>query len=133
MPAPQWVIDWRDATQRNADARYADALLRYEQARTDWVSGNLQNRALGLPLTPIPTPPKHIIFTIDGITLKQEEVLDPNLKPPVLPPPTPVQPSVPFKTDAPATTDQILAMLAGCLQMLGEMKADVEAIKAKLA
>lgn len=128
---PQWLEDWRASVQRTADAKYSDALLQYERQRTEWVENNIRNREMGLSLTPIPVPPKHTIVSIEGLSLKQEETLDPNLKPPVLPPPAKGT-STPISTQAPATTDAMLAMLTGCLQMLSELKADVAAIKAKL-
>lgn len=137
---PQWLQDWLKVEQDRADRRYADNLLSYETQRTKWVEHNIHARELATdpnnytPTAPPPIP-RRTIWKISENNVTLEESLapaDPKISDPVLPPRIQPPPPAPFRTDAPATTDALLAMLRGCLQMLGELRADLAGIKTKL-
>lgn len=129
----EWVLNWLKIWQAQADAKYADDLKVYEQNRTDWVTNNIHGREIGAPVTPPPAIPKHRIWSVDesGLKLKSEDVQDPGITDPVLPPPVPVSKAT-LSTAANATQDAMMAVLLGCLQLLSEMKAELAEVKRKL-
>jgi len=128
-----WVLNWQKIWQAQADAKYADDLKVYEQNRTDWVTNNIRAREIGAPLTPAPAIPKHRIWSIDasGVKLASEDMQDPNITDPVLPPPVPTSKAT-LTTSANASQDAMMQVLLGCLQMLSELKADVAELKSKI-
>jgi hypothetical protein len=71
--------------QKNEDYNYNVAVGIYNGAVDNWIQTNVQNRTLGLPLTPAPPIPQHKIYSRDAngqvtFTTRTE------LNPPVLPP-----------------------------------------------
>jgi hypothetical protein len=109
---PQYVQKQQVASlQQMAAQQNALRVQLYQQASTDWVTTNLRNRDLNLPVTPPPTMPKKIVVSDAGDWL---EVPFDNLQVPVLPAPTVGLPSGSLRPSGsvpPDRTDQILAAL----------------------
>ena len=70
--------------QRMAAEQNSMRLQRYQQASADWITNNLRNRDLGVPISPLPVMPKKIAVSDSG---DWNEIPFDDLQPPVLPPP----------------------------------------------
>lgn len=111
---PQYVQKQQVASlQRMAAEQNALRVQLYQQASADWITANLRNRDLGLPLQPVPTAPKKI--TVDEQGNWTEGPFD-SLQPPVLPAPVTPLPSGSLRPSPsalpPDRLDQIIAILA---------------------
>ena len=117
---PDWVNQQRIASLRKqADDQNSLHLQQYNGAAADWVTNNLRNRDLGLPITAVPTPPAKIVVDDSG---NDSRIDWPGLQPPILPPPVLNTGTGGIRATAglpPDRIDQILAMLRAIGAKLG--------------
>jgi len=98
--------------QRMAAEQNALRVQRYQQASTDWITANLRNRDLGLPLSPLPVVPKKIVVSDSG---DWSEVPFDGLDAPVLPAPVLASGSGSIRATTnvpPDRLDQVIAILS---------------------
>jgi hypothetical protein len=111
---PQYVQKQQTANlQAMAAQQNAQRLQTYTGQCATWVTNNLRNRDLGLPLTAVPTIPNQITVADDGTWTEAPFV--PPLQPPVLPPPVAPLPDagkIAATTNVPPDRiDQVIAIL----------------------
>jgi len=97
--------------QRMAAEQNALRLQLYQQASADWITANLRNRELSLPISPVPPIPKKIVVSDSG---DWTEIPFDGLQTPVLPAPVPVAPNTglrPTSAVPPDRLDQVIAIL----------------------
>jgi hypothetical protein len=95
--------------QRMAAEQNNLRVQRYQQASADWITANMRNRDMGLPIGELPTIPKKIAVSDQG---DWTEAAFDDLQAPVLPTPV-VVPSGSLRAAVPAVDrlDQVLAAL----------------------
>ena len=111
--------------QRTAAEQNAIRVQLFRQASSDWVTTNVRNRELGLPLTPATVPPKKIVVTDAG---EWTEAPNTELQSPVLPADPGPAKSSPLRAtvNLPADrTDQII-------QILQKLNGKLDSLLAKL-
>lgn len=121
---PDYVKNQQTASlQRMAAEQNALRVQQYKQASADWITTNIRNRDIGLPITALPTIPRKIVVTDAG---EWTEAPFSELQPPALPLPVAAA-GTPWKV---GTTDESQhAQVLACLKLI---YADLQAIKAKV-
>lgn len=130
--APLWAKVDIQNQQYDSDAKYADELKAYDHSKADWVAVNSRNRELNLPYSDKPLIPLHTVWGWDDLLLSiiSDRVREPDVAEPTLPLPPVTDPGAPLKSGAMAYDQLIEGMLRTLVQAVGQMRADIAAIKA---
>lgn len=124
-PAP-WLVNMLNTMQADSDAHYYKSGDRanFQQAKANWISANIINRDVGLPITEFTTSvPQRVVFYATGFSSwAQKLVDDPDATKPVLPPPTPKVQGPPISTSSANAEASLNSALGQIMTMLHQIQ-----------